>query len=146
MFKSGIKLTGKVNIKVINDDKTIDKEVNIENLVVTAGKNYVAKRIVDDLTDPMSHMAVGSSQTIQTLTDTALLQEVDRETFYSVTVTGQSIEYVATFAPGSVVRSLAEAGILNAASGGDLLCRTTFPPITQSTSQTIAISWVLSVG
>lgn len=146
MFNSKIKLKGKVNIKVINDDNTIDTEVDINNLVVSAGKNYVAKRMVDDLTDVMSHMAIGSSQTSQTLDDVALLQEVARQGLYSVAVTDEKIEYVATFAPGLVSRSLSEAGILNAASGGDLLCRTTFPPITQSTSQTIAISWILSVG
>lgn len=146
MFRSGIKVKGKVNIKVLDSGNNIVEERNIDNLVVTVGKNYIASRIYDDSTDAMSHMAIGSSQTVQTLNDTTLMQEIVRSAFYSVTVTNENVEYVATFAPGATSRSISEAGILNAASAGTLLCRTTFPPITQSTSQTIAISWVLSVG
>lgn len=146
MLKSGVKLTGRVNIKTYENATELVGDVTINNIVVTTGQDYVASRMIANTADVMSHMAIGSSQTPQTLDDTALLQEIIRTSFYSVTQTGSEIEYVASFAPGLTSRSITEAGILNASSGGILLCRTTFPIITQSTSQTIAISWVVSVG
>ena len=92
-------------------------------------------------------MAIGSSQIPQTIDDTALFTEITRNAFLSGTVTNAQVEYVATFAPpASVARSITEAGIFSAASAGTLLCRTTFPSVTQSTSQTIAISWIITVG
>jgi hypothetical protein len=146
MLKSSIKLTGKVNIKKYENGELIDN-INIDNIIVTTGQNYIAQRILNNSTTAMSHMAIGSSQVPQTINDTALFQEITRNTFISGTVTNSEVEYVAAFTPpASVPRSITEAAILNASSAGTMLCRTTFPPVTQSISQTIAITWIISVG
>lgn len=146
LYSDSIKLSGKVKIQVFESDDLIN-EINIPNIITTVGKAYVASRIANGSTTAMSHMAIGSSQTVQTLNDTFVIQENLRASLYSITVTGSEVEYVAIFTPPSGTdRSISEAGILNAASAGSLLCRTTFPPITQSTSQTVAITWVVSVG
>ena len=146
MLKSSIKLTGKVNIKKYENGELIDN-INIDNIIVTNGQNYIAQRILNNTTTAMTHMGIGSSQVPQTVDDTALFQEILRNTFVTGTVTNSQVEYVASFAaPVSGSRSITEAGIFNAASAGTLLCRTTFPPVTQTTGQTIAISWVISVG
>lgn len=146
MLKSSIKLTGKVNIKKYENGELIDN-ITIDNIIVTTGQNYIAQRILNNTTTAMTHMAIGSSQIPQTIDDTALFTEITRNAFLSGTVTNAQVEYVATFAPpASVARSITEAGIFSAASAGTLLCRTTFPSVTQSTSQTIAISWIITVG
>lgn len=147
MLKSRIRLTGKVNIKKYEDNGDLIDNIDINNIIVTTGQNYIAQRILNNSTTAMTHMAIGSSQIPQTIDDTALYQEILRNSFLSTFVTGNQVEYVTTFAPpASISRSITEAGILNAATGGILLCRTTFPAVTQSTSQTIAISWIISVG
>lgn len=147
MFLSdSIKMSGKVKVQTFESGDLIN-EINFPNIVTTVGKGYIASRIANSSAAVMSHMAIGSSQSIQTLNDTFVIQETLRSSVFSIVVTASEIEYVALFAPpvGSS-RSISEAGILNAASAGTLLCRTTFPPITQTTSQTIAITWVVSVG
>lgn len=45
MFKSNLKLTGKLNIKKYEADKLV-YETNVKNLVVTSGKEYVANRLI----------------------------------------------------------------------------------------------------
>ena len=58
MFQDGMKLSGKLTIS-INDD--VVKEV--DNLVATAGKSFVASRMKDTTDAAMSHMAVGTGST-----------------------------------------------------------------------------------
>lgn len=147
MFHSSIVLTGKVNIKKYNQQQELIEEYDIPNIVTTTGKNFVASRLAASSATVMGYMAVGSSQTPQTVGDTALNQELLRSALFSAVTTNSETEFVASFAPPvSGTRLLTEAGIFNAASAGTMLCRTTFPIITQTTADTIAISWVVSVG
>lgn len=147
MFHSSIVLTGKVNIKKFNQQNELVEEYDIPNIVTTTGKNFVASRLAASSAGVMSHMAVGSSQTPQTVGDTTLKQELLRSALFSAVTTNSETEFVASFAPpGTGTRLLTEAGIFNASSAGTMLCRTTFPIITQTTADTIAISWVVSVG
>jgi hypothetical protein len=149
MFHSSIVLTGKVNIKKYNQQHQLIEEYDIPNIVTTVGKNFVASRLSSNTPLVMSHMAVGSSQTPQTVGDTLLKQELLRSALFSSITTLSETEFVASFAPpGSGTRLLTEAGIFNSATAnaGTMLCRTTFPIITQTTADTIAISWVVSVG
>ena len=58
MLNDGLKLTGK--LKIALNGETV-QEVN--NLVVTDGKEYVASRMKDATATAMSHMAIGSGST-----------------------------------------------------------------------------------
>jgi hypothetical protein len=46
MFKSNLKLTGKLNIKKYDEASNLVYETDVKNLVVTAGKEYVARRLI----------------------------------------------------------------------------------------------------
>ena len=59
MIKDDFKLKGKLAIALNGD---VVQEV--DNLVVTAGKGYVASRIKDASATAMSHMAIGSGSTL----------------------------------------------------------------------------------
>ena len=96
----------------------------IDNLVVTAGKVFVASRMKDASATAMSHMAVGTNATAAAAGDTALGTESARVTLTSTTASTNTIVYVATFPAGTGTAALTEAGILNASSSGTLLCRT----------------------
>mgnify|MGYP003312082958 CR=1 FL=1 len=67
MLNDGLKLTGKLTI-ALNDE--IVQEV--PNLVVTAGKEYVASRIKDASATAMSHMAIGTGSTAAASDDSNL--------------------------------------------------------------------------
>jgi hypothetical protein len=47
---------------------------------------------------------------------------------------------------GTGTGAITEAGILNGSSTGTLLCRTTFPVVNKASSDSIAITWVITVS
>jgi hypothetical protein len=134
-------MTGRLAIAINGE---VVKEV--PNLVVTAGKEYVASRMKDTTKNAMSHMAVGSGSTSAAAGDTALGSELDRQALTSTTVSSNEITYVATFGAGDGTGAIAEAGLFNAASAGDMLCRTTFGVINKAASDSMTITWVVTVS
>ena len=141
MFSENLVMTGRLAIAVNGE---VVKEV--PNLVVTTGKEYVASRMKDTTKDAMSHMAVGSGTTSPAAGDTALGTELDRQALASTTVSSNEITYVATFGAGDGTGAISEAGLFNAASGGDMLCRTTFGVVNKGASDSMTITWVVTVS
>ena len=140
MLNDGLKLTGKLSI-AINDE--VVKEV--PNLVVTAGKNYVADRIKNNST-VMSHMAIGTGSTAAAAGNTALGSESARTALTSSTVSSNEIVYVDTFAAGVGTGAITEAGIFNASSGGTMLCRTVFSVVNKGANDAMTITWTVTVS
>ena len=140
MLNDGLKLTGKLSI-AINDE--VVKEV--PNLVVTAGKNYVADRIKNNST-VMSHMAIGTGSTAAAAGDTALGSQTARTALTTTTVTNNEIVYVDTFPAGTGTGAITEAGIFNASSGGTMLCRTVFSVVNKGANDAMTITWTVTVS
>ena len=140
MLNDGLKLTGKLSI-AINDEVVQE----VPNLVVTAGKNYVADRIKNNST-VMSHMAIGTGSTAAAAGNTALGSESARTALTSSTVTDNEIVYVDTFAAGVGTGAITEAGIFNASSGGTMLCRTVFSVVNKGASDAMTITWTVTVS
>ena len=141
MFDSQLKLEGHVTV-AINGEVVQE----IPNLVVTSGKAYVTSRMKDTSKGAMSHMAVGTSATAAAANNTALGAEVARGALTSSTVSSNTITYVCTFAAGTGTGAFTEAGILNASSNGDLLCRTVFSVVNKGANDAMSISWVITAS
>jgi hypothetical protein len=141
MINDGLKLKGKLSI-ALNDEVVQE----VDNLVVTAGKEYVASRMKDTTATAMSHMAIGSGTTNPAASDTALETELGRVALTSTTVSSAVVTYVATFAAGTGTGAVTEAGILNASSSGTLLCRTEFSVVNKGSSDSMTITWTVTVS
>ena len=141
MVNENLKLTGALTI-ALNDEVVHE----VDNLVVTAGKNYVASRMKDTTKAAMKHMAVGTGTTAAAASQTALVTENDRNTLTSTTVTANAIAYVCTWAAGDATAALTEAGIFNASSGGDMLCRTVFSVVNKAAADSMTITWTVTVS
>ena len=140
MIHDDLKLTGALTI-ALNDE--IVQET--EKLVVTAGKNWVADRM-NNANTVMTHMAVGTGTNAAAAGDTTLQTENDRNALTSTTVTDNAVAYVATWAAGDATAALTEAGILDAASGGDLLARTVFSVVNKGAADSMTITWTITVS
>ena len=140
MIHDDLKLTGALTIAV-NDE--IVQET--ENLVVTAGKNWVADRM-NNANTVMTHMAVGTGTTVAAAGNTALVTETDRNALTSTTVTANAVAYVATWAAGDATAALTEAGIFDAASSGDMLARTVFSVVNKGAADSMTITWTITVS
>lgn len=141
-----LKATGHVKIELRDPLSQNIRIVEIPNLVVTAGKGYIASRMVGTSAGAMSHMAVGTSGTSAANGDTALGTEAARVALASSSASGGVVTYTATFPPGTGTGALVEAGILNASSAGTLLCRTTFAVVNKGASDSMTITWTVTVS
>ena len=141
MLHDSLSMTGRLAI-AINGETVRD----VPNLVVTTGKGYVASRMKDTTAAAMSHMAIGTGTTAAAVGDSALVSEATRNTLGSTTVSGAVITYTATFSAGQGTGAITEAGILNASSAGDLLCRTVFPVVNKGSEDQMTITWSVTVS
>ena len=141
MLNDGLKLTGKLSIAINGE---VVQEV--PNLVVTAGKGYVASRMKDGSATAMSHMGIGSGSTAAAASDTALGSQLARTSLTSTTVSGADVVYVDTFPAGTGTGAVTEAGIFNASSGGTMLCRTVFDVVNKGASDAMTITWTVTVS
>ena len=91
-----------------------------------------------------SHMAVGTGSRIAALADESLQTEVGRKAITSATYFGGTERYASFFSRGDVGsqnRDIREAGILTAATAGQLICRyTTAQPIEINQTDTMTVS------
>ena len=141
MINDGLNLKGKLAISL---NGQVVREV--DNIVVTAGKGYVASRMKDATATAMSHMAIGSGTTNPAAGDTALETELGRVALTSTAVSSNVVTYTATFAAGTGTGAVTEAGILNASSSGTLLCRTEFSVVNKGSSDSMTITWTVTVS
>lgn len=136
-----LQLTGHLQIH-INDELVRD----IDNLVVTAGKNFVASRIVGTSSGVMSHMAIGSGTSAAAAGNTALGTELGRVSLTSGTASSAVVTYVATFAAGTGTGAVTEAGLLNASSSGTMLARTVFSVVNKGANDSMTVTWTVTVS
>ena len=95
----------------------------------------------------MGWMAIGTGATAPAFGNTALGTEIDRNATTSITDSANVVTYVGNWAAGDGTNSaITEAGIFNAASVGTMLARATFTAINKGASDTLAITWTVTVG
>ena len=140
-----LKAKGQVKLELTRADGTVET-VDIKNLVVTTGLNYIVSRMKDTTQTAMSHMAIGSGSTAASAGNTALGTELGRVALTSTTVSTNTIQYVASFPAGTGTGTVYEAGIFNASSAGTLLCRTVFGIVTKDAGDSLAITWTITVS
>ena len=135
------KLTISLNGKIVQET---------ENLVVTAGKEWVASRMQGVTDGVMTHMGVGTGTTAAVIANTALeTQHGDgRQTLTTSggAVAGAVITFHRTFSAGDQTGAITEAGIFNHASAGDMLARTVFGVVNKGALDTMTISWAVTIS
>ena len=145
--KDTMNATGKVNVVLKDEFGNVKEDFTVNNLVVDTGLDFIASRMKDASATVMSHMEVGTDNTAAASTDTALGAAVasSRTALTSTTVTDNAVAYVCTFAAGVGDGALTEAGIFNASSGGTMLCRTVFQVINKGASDSMTITWTITI-
>jgi len=146
-IQENINATGQLAIVLRDADGNIKEEKTIPNLVVTVGKNWIASRMkTTGQPNEMSHMAIGSSTATPIVGDTTLGSELGRVAMTSSAVTTSMIEYIATFPAGTGTGAVTEAGIFNNVSGGTMLCHTSFSVVNKGASDSLSITWDLTIS
>jgi hypothetical protein len=140
-------MTGKLNITVRDESGEVKQSIDVPNLVVTAGKVYIASRMVGTSATVMNGMAIGTGTETPAVGDTGLATEAGRVALSTFTASTNAVTATATFPAGTGTGAITEAGIFNNSStGGTMLCRTTFPVVNKAAGDSIAITWVITVS
>lgn len=156
--KSGLMLSGNVNITVSNDKTGETKDYEYKNLVTTVGKNWTASRMQGVADAVMSHMEIGTGTTAAAVGDTTIeTATTPAAARVALTQAGgvastNTITFNCTFpadtpdvtAPATA--AITEAGVFNNSSGGTMAVHTVFPVINKGESDTMTISWVVTVS
>jgi hypothetical protein len=146
MFTESVRVLGSLEVKLLDESGTLKDIRNVNNLVVAVGKDVIASRLVGNTIAIPSYMAVGSSSTAAATSQTALGSELGRAILDSTTRTSNTIAYAATFGAGTGTGTLTEAGIFNAVTSGNMLCRTVFSTVTKAAGDTVVITWNITIA
>ena len=147
MFKKDkTKATGKLTVEIKDKQGNVKETRELENLVVDTGLAFIASRMKDASATAMSHMAIGTGTSAAASGNTTLGTEAARVALTSTTVTSNAVAYVCSFAAGTGTGAITEAGILNGASGSTLLCRTVFSVVNKGASDSMTITWTVTIS
>lgn len=141
-----IKASGSLRVVITGADGQVKEEHDFKNLIVSVGKSFVASRMVGAASNVMSHMAVGSGTTAASAGDTTLGSELGRVALAAGTAASNVVTYTATFPAGTGTGAVTEAGILNAASVGTLLCRTVFAVVNKGADDAMSVTWTVTIS
>jgi hypothetical protein len=150
MVNDKLKMTGDVSLVLRGADGQVKETREIKNLVVNAGLAYVISRMVGTAKAVMSHMALGSGTTAAASGNTDMESILgSREALDSTTISGSNNEkvvYVASFEAGDATGAVTEAGIFNASSSGDMLCRTVFAVVNKGANDSLQVTWTITLA
>ena len=143
--QDGIALKGKLTISLNGE---IVQET--ENLVVTAGKEWVASRMQGVTDGVMTHMGVGTGTTAAVIANTDL-ETVHGDgrkalTVSGGTVVGPVITFACTYAATVCTGAITEAGIFTAITSGTMLARTVFATVNKGAADSMTISWDVTIS
>lgn len=147
MLNDALKLKGRVALVLKDKDGKVKESREIDNLVVDAGLDYIASRMEGTSSSVMSHMALGSGTTAAAAGDTDLESILgSREALDSTTVADNTVTYLSSFEAGDATGAVTEAGIFNASTSGDMLCRTVFAVVNKQADDTLSVTWTITIS
>ena len=142
--QDGIAITGKLTIS-LNDE--IVQET--ENLIVTAGKAWVAQRMEGVSLGIMTHMGIGTSTTAAAIGQTDLVAITGARlalTDSGGIVAGAVITFACSYPAGAHTAAITEAGIFTASTSGTMLARTVFTVVNKGALDSMTISWAVTIS
>lgn len=146
MLNENLKLRGDVALVLKDKNGNVKEKREINNLIVSAGLTFICSRMAGASANVMSHMALGSGTTAAAAGQTDLVSILgSREALDSSTASSNTITYVSSFEAGEGTGAVTEAGIFNAATSGDMLCRTVFSVVNKEADDTMSVTWTITL-
>lgn len=142
---------GTLTIELHDEHGNLKDVRKVKNTVMTVGKTFIAGSMIKTTSNSpvaMTHMGIGTGilntgDVAQTALGTA---NGVRVTFFTAATTStNTVVYVGQFT-SAYSGAITEAGVFNAETGGTMLCRTVFAAVNKTTSDTITITWTITVS
>lgn len=143
-----IRVVGQLDLVLRDRMGRVKTRRRVRNLVTTVGKGVIANRMLAGPSQgAMTHMAVGTGGTAPAAGDTTLQAEVggSRTALTNASNAGNVTTYICTFGAGVGSGVLQEAGLFNAAAAGLMQNRSTFAAITKDPTDSLSITWTVTI-
>jgi hypothetical protein len=148
-----LQLHGKLDVVLYDEYGKLKDERHFDNMIVDAGFEGVAYRIAPHsgatTSSPWNYIAIGTGSLAVAAGDTALVSELARiqdATAAYTTTSGKQLQLQVSFGPEVGTGNIAESGLFNAASGGNMLARQTFTTISKGASDTLTVTWTITLS
>ncbi len=143
---------GKVKVKALDADGNVLQEDTINNLITTAGKNLLAKALRESTDCEIKYIAIGSSNTAPSTSDSQLGTETFRKAVTSQVAGGSGVTITNLYvAPEEAVGTIEEIGFFSgstastATNSGTLYARV-FYSRTKTAVESIQIERTDTIG
>lgn len=139
-------ITANVHLELRGPTGELKEVRDVHNLIVDVGRNGIMQQILASPTiSKPTHMGIGTGSTSPAAGNTALGTEIDRNALTSKSGNVGVVTMVGDWAAGDGTNSaIAEAGIFDAASTGNMYSRATFTAINKGASDTLSITWTFT--
>jgi hypothetical protein len=142
------KLIGHINIRLFGSDGALKEERNLNNLIVTAGKNALASWLAAASQSGyfMPYIGLGEGLTAPTATDTTLQSPLATRVSGTISSSTNIWQNQATFGAGINTGAITEAGLFSAVSGGTMLARQVFAVVNKQSGDSIVFTWQITIS
>lgn len=145
-----VRLYGKYSAILTDENGREKQRVEGSNVVCTNGKEFLASFLKSAAlaasTFTMKYLAIGTDATAEAAGNTALGSEASRHTGTVSYVSNQIYQVTATFAAGSGTGAIAEYGLFSSNTNGTMLSRDTESVINKGASDTLTVTYQLTIG
>ncbi|MGH9991485.1 MAG: phage tail fiber protein [Nitrososphaera sp.] len=147
---------GFVDIMVYDEFGNLKEERHFDNGITNTGFELIADRIAGHSAftgNEANYIALGTSNTAFDVTQTALGAELSggsyarqQDTDAAYTSGTKSFAISATFAAGVATGALQESGLFDASTTGNMMARQTFSTINVGASDSITVTWTITLS
>lgn len=147
-MQESVKLTGRVNYKLFDANGNIKDERDVNNVVVTVGKAYLALWLTQATQSDyfMRYLALGTGTNAATAADTALQTELATRVAGSLSASTNVWQNQGTFGAGVNTGAITEAGIFDLSAAGTLMARQVFPVINKAAGDSLQVTWQITLS
>lgn len=135
---------GVLHLVMTDGQGNVVKEETTHNLIVDTGLNLTAAILAGEAVDPLSHVAVGTSNTAVNANQTALVGTELARVAPTITRTDNSVEFAAVFGAGVGTGTIEETGLFNAAANGTMFSRALTGTYVKAADYSLGITWTIT--
>jgi hypothetical protein len=147
-MSDSLKITGTVTLKLFDKDGNLKQEGVVNNLVTTAGKNLLARKVISD-SEVISSIGIGSGLTAPAINDTTLTTQLANVALlYQMvdTVETNAIVFLTTFEENVGTGTINEVGLFSDSSPQKLVCHALVSPaFVKENTDYVNVSWKLTL-
>lgn len=147
-MSDSLKITGTVTLQLFDKDGNLKQKGVVNNLVTTAGKNLLARKIISD-PESISSIGIGEGVTTPTITDTELTDQLANVGLLNQivdTINTNEIVFVTTFEENVGTGTINEVGLFSDSSPQTLVCHALVSPaFVKESTDYVNVSWKLTL-